>query len=123
MITGVVTAQREAVVRLTVHDDGGGRHEINAVIDTGFDGYLTLPESLVALLGLTWQSRGRVLLADGSENVCDVFDGTITWDGTHRRISIDAAETEPLIGMALLAGHELVMHVIEGGQVRITRLQ
>jgi predicted aspartyl protease len=38
MITGVVTADREAVIRLTVRGPVGQEHEVEAVIDTGFDG-------------------------------------------------------------------------------------
>ena len=122
MITGVVTPDREAIVRVTVHDRDGKNHEVEAVIDTGFDGSLTLPSSVIALLGLTWRRRGRVLLADGSESVCDIFEGTITWDAGPRRIPVDAAETVPLIGMSLLYGYELLMRVTEGGDVRITAL-
>ena len=86
MITGVVTAHREAVVPVTVLDRDGRNREFQAVIDTGFDGSLTLPSSVIAALGLAWCRRGRVLLADGSESVCDIFEGTVMWDGTQRRI-------------------------------------
>jgi hypothetical protein len=43
MISGVVTAYRQAIIRLTVHGPEGQKQEIEAVIDTGFDGTLTLP--------------------------------------------------------------------------------
>jgi hypothetical protein len=39
-----------------------------------------------------------------------------------RRIPIDAAETDPLLGMGLLYGHELSVHVIEGGELLIRSL-
>jgi len=122
MITGVVTAHREAVVPVTVQDRDGRTHEFQGVIDTGFDGSLTLPSSAIAALGLAWRRRGRVVLADGSENVCDIFEGTVIWDGTRRRIPIDAADTLPLIGMALLHGYELTIRVVHGGDVHITAL-
>jgi len=41
MITGIVTVAREAVISLTVHGPNGQAQEIEAVIDTGFDGSLT----------------------------------------------------------------------------------
>ena len=66
--------------------------------------------------------RGRVLLADGSESVCDIFAATVMWDGTRRRIAVDAADTPPLIGMALLHGYELTVRVVHGGDVHITAL-
>jgi len=37
MITGVVTADREAVIRLSVRGPTDQEHEVEAVIDTGFD--------------------------------------------------------------------------------------
>jgi len=52
MITGVVTASHQAIIRLTVHGPEGQQQEIAPVIDTGFDGTLTLPPALIATLGL-----------------------------------------------------------------------
>jgi len=122
MITGVVTPQREAIVHLGVRDRAGNDHDVEAIIDTGFDGSLTLPPSVIAALGLTWRRRGRVLLADGSDSVCDIFEATVIWDATPRRIPVDAADTVPLIGMSLLDGYELIMRVTNGGDIRITAL-
>ena len=62
MITGVVTNDRQAVIHLTVRGPAGQEQEIEAIIDTGFDGWLSLPSSLVAGLGLVWRRRGRALL-------------------------------------------------------------
>ena len=52
MITGVVAAYRQAIIRLTVRGPQEQEQEIQAVIDTGFDGSLTLPPKLIATLGL-----------------------------------------------------------------------
>ena len=43
MITGVVTERREAVIRVKVLSPAGQDRDIEAVIDTGFDGWLSLP--------------------------------------------------------------------------------
>jgi clan AA aspartic protease len=123
MITGSVTAHLEATVPLTVEGRDGRTHEIVAVIDTGFDGSLSLPPSLISTLGLPWRRRGRVLLADGSETVCDIFEGTLIWDRARRRLPVDAAETVPLIGMSLLHGYALRIEVVAGGGVAITPLR
>lgn len=66
MITGVVTDDRQAVIHLTVRGPAGQEQVIEAIIDTGFDGWLSLLSSLVAGLDLVWRRRGRALLADGS---------------------------------------------------------
>jgi clan AA aspartic protease len=122
MMTGVVNAHLEALVRLTVGGPGGQEQEIEAVIDTGFDGSLSLPPTLIDTLGLPWRRRGRAVLADGSESVFDIYEASLIWDGALRRITVDAADTDPLLGMALLYNYELTVQVIEGGRVRIQAL-
>jgi len=52
MITGSMNAYREATIRFTVLDTQGQAQEIEAIIDTGFTGFLTLPPSVVTTLGL-----------------------------------------------------------------------
>jgi predicted aspartyl protease len=77
MIIGVVTAFRQATIRLSVRDSTGQEHALEAVIDTGFDGALTLPPTLIAALGLPWRRRGRARLADGNESLFDVYEATV----------------------------------------------
>lgn len=122
MITGIVTNDRQAIIRLTVRGPAGQEQEIEAIIDTGFDGWLSLPSSVVGVLGLVWRQRGRALLADGGESVFDIYEATVDWDGQARRIPVDEAETTPLIGMSLLEGYELAVQVQPGGKVTIRGL-
>jgi clan AA aspartic protease len=122
MITGVVTDRREAVIPLRVRGPAGQDQDIEAIIDTGFDGWLSLPSSIITQLGLMWRQRGRALLADGSESVFDIYEATVDWDGEFRRIPVDEAETVPLIGMSLLEGYELSVHVQPGGNVTVRAL-
>ena len=77
MITGVVTADHHAIINLTVRGPTGQEHEIEAIVDTGFDGWLSLPSSLIVQLGLIWRQRGRALLADGRESVFDIYEATV----------------------------------------------
>ena len=122
MITGVVRDDRQAIVHLMVRGPAGQEQEIEAIIDTGFDGWLSLPSSLVVRLGLVWRRRGRALLADGSESVFDIYEATVDWDGEMRRIPVDEVETVPLLGMSLLEGYELTVQVQPGGNVTIRAL-
>jgi predicted aspartyl protease len=59
MITGVVTPFHQATIRLIVRGPTGQAQEIDAVIDTGFDGALSLPPADIAALSLPWRRRGR----------------------------------------------------------------
>lgn len=122
MITGVVNTNREAIIRLVVAGPSGQQQEIEAIIDTGFTGFLTLPSALVAALGLSWLSRQPGILADGSVDIFDVYVATVLWDGQPRAVEAEAADTEPLVGMSLLARHSLRIDVLSGGVVTITAL-
>ena len=119
MITGTVNADYEAVIRLFVQGPAGPAHEVDAIIDTGFNGFLTLPPALVTTLGLMRRSRGRALLANGSEELFDIYGVTVLWDGQQRYVEADAVDTTPLVGMSLLDGYDLHIQVADGGQVVI----
>jgi len=119
MIIGVVNANREATIRLVVHGANGQSQEIEAVIDTGF---LTLPSSLIALLGLSWPGRQQAMLADGVVRLFDVYGATVIWDGQLRTVETDSADTEPLLGMGMIYGHDLRIQVVSGGTVTIEAL-
>jgi clan AA aspartic protease len=120
MITGKVSGS-EAHVRLRVQGPRGER-QIEAVIDTGYTGTLTLPPSLIQTLRLPWHTFGRSMLADGSECLFDVFIATVEWDGHPRRILIDEADAEPLVGMRLMNGYELRMQIRQNGRMSLRRL-
>jgi clan AA aspartic protease len=118
MIFGFVH-NREAIVQLAVIGDEAKKQGIRAVIDTGFTGSLTLPPSVIADLELTWFTQQEGFLGDGSRRTFDVYRGTVIWDGQLRVIEINASDTAPLVGMALLEGFELRVQAYEGGTVAI----
>jgi clan AA aspartic protease len=122
MITGSVTARRAAIVLLTLRGPGGREENVEAVVDTGFDGELALPPAVIARLGFSWHRRGRALLADGSSSIFDIYDGGVLWDGQPRRVVIDEVDAVPLVGMAMLDGYELVVQVRAHGRVTISHL-
>ena len=66
MIQGEVNAAYEAVVILPLQDPEGRTRDIEAVVDTGYSGFLTLPPGLVDELGLSFAYMGQVLLANVS---------------------------------------------------------
>ena len=119
MIEGMVNAAYEAALILTVQGQESRAREIEAVIDTGYNGFLTLPPALVGELDLPFVTSGEATLADGSAVSFDIQMVTVDWDGQARHVEADAAETTPLVGMRLLAGHDLHVEVENGGRVVI----
>src|SRR5207249_2157321 len=103
---------------------GARRREqvIEAVIDTGYTASLSLPPAVITALGLRWKCFDRGILADGSDCLFDVYVGKVVWDGKERRILVDEADSDPLVGMALLRGYELTMQVRYRGKITIKRL-
>jgi predicted aspartyl protease len=61
-------------------------------------------------------------LADGSECIFDVYEAKVAWDGKVRQKLVDEADTDPLIGMRLLRGHELKMRLRARCKITIKRL-
>ena len=119
MIEGVVNAAYEPVVTLAVKGPSGQTTETEAVIDTGFTGFLTVTPALVTELGLVLEGTSRATLADGSEVTFDVYDVAVLWDGQPKYVLADAADTTPLVGMRLLDNHNLNIDVVDGGRVII----
>jgi clan AA aspartic protease len=122
MITGAIKTD-EARIRVRVRGPRGREQEVEAVIDSGYTGALTLPPTLIANLGLRWRSVDLATLADGSTCVFQTYVGKLVWDGRERSIIVDEAATDPLVGMKLLRGHELKMQVRARGKVTIKRLR
>ena len=119
MIQGVVNASHEAVVTLSLQGPDGQVQDIEAVVDTGYSGFLTLPTTLVAELGLPFAYVGWAFLANDDEVAFDVHDATVIWDGQPRHIKADATGSTPLMGMLLLDNHDLNIEVVNGGRVVI----
>lgn len=122
MITGSVNAYREAIIRISILNSTGQPYDFDAIVDTGFNGSLTLPSVTIAALGLAWRTRGSAILANGLLEECDIYSGVAVWDGQSRTILIESAETDPLIGMRLMQGYRIIIEDIDGGDVKIERI-
>lgn len=122
MITGIVNSYHEAAIKVSIHAADTQEQQIEFILDTGFSGSLTLPQSIITALGLPFRSRGSAILADGSETEFDIYAATVVWDGEPRRVLIEAADTDPLVGMGLLYGFNINIQAIDGGSVRIERI-
>ena len=121
MISGIVH-NFEPIIPLSVCGSDGKVYQQNAIVDTGFDGWLSLPPDLIAQLDLKWKRRGRAILADGSECLFNVYEAIVIWDGNPLTIPIDEADSDPLIGMSLMEGYQLSVQVFEGGLVELSKI-
>ncbi|WP_420434726.1 clan AA aspartic protease [Candidatus Poriferisocius sp.] len=119
MIEGVVSAAYEAVLTLTLQGPTGQTRDIEAVIDTGFTGFLTVTPLLAEELALVFEGTARATLADGGETTFPYYSVAVLWDGQARHVEADAADTTPLIGMRLLDSHSLYMEIEDGGRIII----
>ena len=118
----VVSSAREAIVPLTLLGSGGARVEVEAIIDTGFTGHLTLPVGVVRSLALPRRGFLEVELADGSTTALRVYDARVLWSSRERPVPVYEAEGGALVGMALLRGSRLTIDVEPGGEVVIEDL-
>jgi clan AA aspartic protease len=119
VIRGTVTADYEPIVRIVVRDAYGQDHEYDAVVDTGFTGWLTLPPDVITALNLSWREWGAAILADGSQILFNVYDASIVWDGQPVTLPVDEADAEPLIGMRMMKGYRILIENVAGGLVQI----
>ncbi len=119
MIEGTVNARHEAVVNLRVQGPNGQILEFDAAVDTGYEGFLTLPAAAVVELALPFSHTSQAILADDSPVQFPVHHVAVFWDGEPRNIPADITGSTPLIGMLLLDGYRLIIDVEVGGGVVI----
>jgi predicted aspartyl protease len=79
VITGVVNAYLEPTIQLAVLDPTGQSHDVGVVVDTAYNGAITLPPAQVTALRLTVLYERDVLLADGTMQKIDIYEATVLW--------------------------------------------
>lgn len=123
MIVGKVNEKRDAVISIIVNSQADQRIEVEAVIDTGYNGFLILPADTVKSLNLTYLARTQSMLANGKMEDFDVYAAAILWGQQERLIEVDVTGAESLVGTALLDGYELRIQFQPEGTVTILPLE
>jgi clan AA aspartic protease len=123
MMFGRVNDNCEAIIKIAVGRIGSPKIAVDAVIDTGFTSFLSLPLSIITDLGLPWHYRDFGTLGDGSEVVFELYKASVIWDGQNQMIDVVASDAEPLVGMSLLYGYDLCIRAAEGGNVTIKPIE
>jgi clan AA aspartic protease len=108
-------ARISLILRLPEHSDV----EIECVIDTGFEGFVTLPPAVINELALPYIARIDANLADNSDVAVNAYLVTILWNGVEREIAVLGMGRRPLIGTALLEDYHLSIDFCDGGTVLV----
>jgi clan AA aspartic protease len=96
--------------------------EIDFVVDTGFNDYLTLPLQAIRLMNLPLYSSVSARLADNSESLLPIHLATILWDGEKKVVPVLATGLKPLLGTNLLKGFRLEIDFDNNGLVSIYKI-
>jgi clan AA aspartic protease len=123
MIDGFVTATLQAVIPLDVSNDAGESVSTEAVIDTGFNGMLTLPPEIIERLQLIAFDKASRMLANGSITEATLYIARVNWQGRTVIVAAEEAIGSPLVGMELLLNNVVTLDVRNGGHVTIAETE
>ena len=122
MIRGTVFPNRQALIAVALLDTAGQFQSFEFILDTGFDGDLSLPRQTLQRLDAFLEGGQPVELADGSRTTANIWAATALWDGERRTVSIMESEGEPLLGMSLLWQNRIILEARAFGDLVIERL-
>jgi clan AA aspartic protease len=96
--------------------------EVEFLIDTGFEGELSLPPHLAQLLDTEIAGALSLQLADGRIASAPYYAVEIEWQNDSRLTEILLLDGHPLLGIELLKGRLLQIETVEGGEVTLEPL-
>ena len=123
MIRGTVFPNRQALLAVALLDSAGQFQPFEFVLDTGFDGDLSLPAQTLQTLAIRRLLPSIAELADSSRMMVPTWAATALWDGERRTVSIMESEGEPLLGMNLLWGNHIALEAKDFGDLVIERME
>ena len=118
---GEVNFRGEITFPIVLRSRSGDAYDFPAVLDTGFNGTLTLPQVVIDALALEPEGEGTVTLGDGSERTLPVYMVTVVWFGKDVAVKALLAEGVPLIGQRMTQGCFVTHHAVDGGAVTLYR--
>jgi len=87
--------------------------ELDAIVDTGFNGDLCIPITLAVQLGLILEYVHEVELADGSRKRVPVYSCDVELNGLKRRAEVILTDgTDALIGANMLKTSRITINYI-----------
>lgn len=108
-MNGFVDAELRALLEVQIGGTRqGAKTTVVVWVDTAFNGGLVLPRQEIERLGLKEYSSTPATLADGQQVELPTFTCFLNWFGKEYRTQVVANDgAKPLLGTALLAGHDL----------------
>jgi hypothetical protein len=73
----------------------------------------------VRALNLPFVGNRRAMLGDGRSVVLDLYLATVMWNEEQREVLVLQAEGGPLIGMSLLYGYRVILHIMKCTRIGI----
>ncbi len=122
MIVGNISAEWDLLVPIRVLDKDEYVHRFEAVVDTGFNGHLTLPPHLIQEFGPPLIREVDMVVATDMTVRVNSYDCVVLWQNQRLRIPAMEAEGAPLIGIGLLWGSLLTAEITDNGEVAISPL-
>ncbi|OGC04037.1 hypothetical protein A2276_05410 [candidate division WOR-1 bacterium RIFOXYA12_FULL_43_27] len=104
MIKGVISDDLEPIIEIILVFNGRKISQ-PAVVDTGFNGFLSVPHDLILESGWEFLGYEKYELADGKIIESRVYIGEVELDGKKRKVGVLSSHAkEILLGTRLLAG-------------------
>ncbi len=113
---------RKAIAPVIFRLPGQPNFSLDFVIDTGFNGYLTLPVQAVSSMNLPSYSSTPIKLADGSEALSAIHLATVVWDDVEKIVLVLASGYKPLLGTAMMEGYHLEIDFEDNGLVSLEKI-
>ncbi len=113
MLQGRLREDEQAVVAFEIVCRDGARYTVDAVIDTGFNGQVSLSRRVANGLdvALTVEGTIEMELASGAVVEENVYSGAIHFDGQELTVEIILTDAEDsFIGTGLLTGKVLLIN-------------
>jgi clan AA aspartic protease len=101
---GSLDNSRSAFITIAVSAPSGASHFVDALIDTGFTGFVQLPERHARALGLTLGAVSEVEYADGRTGTIPLAWARVGLgrDSREELIHVQRGSDEVIVGMELL---------------------
>jgi clan AA aspartic protease len=108
VLKGIVNDREEPVVNLHLISSNGHAHFYPVIIDTGFNGNLSVPEKLAKRYGWPWIGNESYEIATGDVVEQKVFLGEIRWFGMQEQVyAVASHASDILMGTRLLRRYQL----------------